>query len=107
MSPGRLRRAGPGDLTNRENRFASPQDHLFQALGLPAKPDPGWHSVGKGFFGFFRRVGATAYGYGLFSDRISFTDFAAMLHGDNERVDQESLRLSEELWEGTARDLLA
>ena len=55
----------------------------------------------------FRRVGATAYGYGLFSDRISFTDFAAMLHGDNERVDQESLRLSEELWEGTARDLLA
>ena len=56
---------------------------------------------------FFRRVGATAYGYGLFSDRISFTDFAAMLHGDNERVDQESLRLSEELWEGTARDLLA
>jgi len=55
---------------------------------------------------FFRRVGATAYGYGLFSDRISFTEFAAMLHGDNERVDQESLRLSEGLWEGTARDLL-
>jgi acetylornithine deacetylase/succinyl-diaminopimelate desuccinylase-like protein len=55
---------------------------------------------------FFRRAGATAYGYGLFSDRISFTEFAAMLHGDNERVDQESLRLSEELWEGTARDLL-
>jgi acetylornithine deacetylase/succinyl-diaminopimelate desuccinylase-like protein len=55
---------------------------------------------------FFRRAGATAYGAGLFSDRFSFADFASMFHGDNERVDQESLRLSTELWDGMARDLL-
>jgi acetylornithine deacetylase/succinyl-diaminopimelate desuccinylase-like protein len=55
---------------------------------------------------FFRRAGATAYGAGLYSERISFADFASMFHGDNERVDQESLRLSTELWQGLARDLL-
>jgi acetylornithine deacetylase/succinyl-diaminopimelate desuccinylase-like protein len=55
---------------------------------------------------FFRRAGATAYGAGLFSDRISFADFASMFHGDNERIDQESLRLSTELWEALARDLV-
>jgi len=55
---------------------------------------------------FFRRAGATAYGAGLFSERISFAEFASMFHGDNERIDQESLRLSTELWDAVARDLL-
>jgi acetylornithine deacetylase/succinyl-diaminopimelate desuccinylase-like protein len=55
---------------------------------------------------FFRRAGAVAYGYGLFSDRISFKDFGAMFHGNDERIDQESLRLAEALWEGVARDFL-
>ncbi len=55
---------------------------------------------------FFRRAGATAYGAGLFSDRISFGEFASMFHGDDERVDQESLRLSTDLWTRVTRDLL-
>ncbi len=55
---------------------------------------------------FYRRAGATAYGAGLFSDRLSFADFASMFHGDNERVDQESLRLSAALWDGLVRDLV-
>jgi acetylornithine deacetylase/succinyl-diaminopimelate desuccinylase-like protein len=52
---------------------------------------------------FFRRKGVTAYGYGLMSERISFKDFSKMFHGRNERIDQESLRLSTELFEQTAR----
>jgi acetylornithine deacetylase/succinyl-diaminopimelate desuccinylase-like protein len=56
---------------------------------------------------FFRRAGATAYGYALFSERISFAEFHAMFHGDNERIDQESLGLSEALWETVAADLLS
>jgi acetylornithine deacetylase/succinyl-diaminopimelate desuccinylase-like protein len=52
---------------------------------------------------YFRRKGVIAYGYGLMSDRISFRDFAKMFHGNNERIDQESLRLSTELFEQTAR----
>lgn len=55
---------------------------------------------------FFRRTGAVAYGAGLFSERISFTEFASMFHGNDERVDQESLRLSAEYWDLVARDLL-
>jgi acetylornithine deacetylase/succinyl-diaminopimelate desuccinylase-like protein len=55
---------------------------------------------------FFRRVGATAYGFGLFSTNLTYEDFATMFHGDNERVDVESLRLSTDLWEAVSRDLL-
>ena len=55
---------------------------------------------------FFRRAGSVAYGFGLFSQRLSFEDYAAMFHGNDERVDTESLRMSTELWEAIARDLL-
>ena len=55
---------------------------------------------------FFRRKGVTAYGYGLMSGRIPFREFAKLFHGNNERVDQESLRLCTELWEQTARAFL-
>jgi acetylornithine deacetylase/succinyl-diaminopimelate desuccinylase-like protein len=56
---------------------------------------------------FFRRKGVPSYGFGLFSNRLSFDDFSTMFHGDDERVDQESLRLSTELWHALAHDLLA
>ncbi|HVN51361.1 MAG TPA: peptidase M20 family protein, partial [Acidimicrobiales bacterium] len=55
---------------------------------------------------FFRRKGITAYGYGMFSQKMSFEDYGAMFHGDNERVDTESLGLSVQLWDRVARDLL-
>ena len=55
---------------------------------------------------YFREIGATAYGYGLFSDRIPYNEFGRMFHGDDERVDLESLRLAEALWERLAEDLL-
>lgn len=55
---------------------------------------------------FLRRLGATCYGYGLYSDRIPFDEFTRMFHGENERVDQRSLDLSTELWIAVARDLL-
>lgn len=56
---------------------------------------------------FFRRVGRPAYGFGLFSQRLTFEDYGSMFHGDNERIDVESLVLSTELWEALARDFLA
>lgn len=55
---------------------------------------------------FFRRLGITAYGYGLLSERIPFNEFAQMFHGDNERVDVESLGLSTDLWVATAESFL-
>ena len=56
---------------------------------------------------FMRNIGSVAYGYGLLSQRIPFNEFAQMFHGDNERVDQESLKLSTELWVATAMEFLA
>jgi acetylornithine deacetylase/succinyl-diaminopimelate desuccinylase-like protein len=55
---------------------------------------------------FFRRIGSVAYGYQLLSERIPFGEFMSMFHADNERVDQESLRLTTELWQATAEEFL-
>ena len=55
---------------------------------------------------FFRQAGSTAYGFGLFSERLSYEDYAVMFHGDDERVDVESLRLSTEMWIALAKELL-
>lgn len=56
---------------------------------------------------FFRRAGQTAYGFRSFSRRLTLEDYGTMFHGDDERVDVESLRLSTDLWSAVARDLLA
>jgi acetylornithine deacetylase/succinyl-diaminopimelate desuccinylase-like protein len=55
---------------------------------------------------FFRRAGSVGYGFGLFSKRLPYEDYATMFHGNDERVDQESLALSTQLWEAVARDLM-
>ncbi len=55
---------------------------------------------------FFRRQGTVAYGFGLFSENLSFEQYAAMFHGVDERVDVASLGLSAELWDGLARQSL-
>jgi acetylornithine deacetylase/succinyl-diaminopimelate desuccinylase-like protein len=56
---------------------------------------------------FFRRAGSTSYGFGLFSTALSIEDYGVMFHGDDERVDVESLRLSTLMWDALARDLLS
>jgi acetylornithine deacetylase/succinyl-diaminopimelate desuccinylase-like protein len=55
---------------------------------------------------FFRRLGTTSYGFGLFSTAMSLEDYGSMFHGDDERIDVESLRLSTEMWEALGHDLL-
>lgn len=55
---------------------------------------------------FLRGLGATCYGYGAYSGRIPFGDYLSMFHGNDERIDQESLALSTELWLRVAHDLL-
>jgi acetylornithine deacetylase/succinyl-diaminopimelate desuccinylase-like protein len=73
----------------------------------PGSKNVPFMTVGATDARFFRRLGATAYGFGLFSQKLTFEDYGRMFHGDDERVDVESLRLSAELWEAVARDLLA
>jgi acetylornithine deacetylase/succinyl-diaminopimelate desuccinylase-like protein len=85
---------------------------LFESLQrISSKLVPGAQTIPFMLVGatdarFFRRAGAVAYGYGLFSERISFTDYASMFHGDDERVDLESLQLVTELWEAVLADFV-
>lgn len=52
---------------------------------------------------FFREVGTVAYGFGLFSPGLSTGEFASRFHGNNERIDVESLRLTTQAWMALAR----
>ena len=55
---------------------------------------------------FFREKGTVAYGTGLFSPGVSFSQFASRFHGHDERIDVESLGLCTDLWLGVVEDLL-
>lgn len=55
---------------------------------------------------FFRWKGVPSYGFGLHSTRIPYTEYPVMFHGNNERVDTESLKLSALMWEALCRDFL-
>ena len=110
-----------GDLRDRVEVIASHDDPstaspiqtpLWDAIERavkPAYPDAAlvpFLTVGATDARFFRRAGQTAYGFGLFSRHLSLEDYGVMFHGDDERVDIESLRLSTELWEHLAHELL-
>jgi acetylornithine deacetylase/succinyl-diaminopimelate desuccinylase-like protein len=55
---------------------------------------------------FFRRAGAVGYGFALFSKRLALEDYTTMFHGNDERVDAESVALSEQLWRAIAEEVL-
>jgi acetylornithine deacetylase/succinyl-diaminopimelate desuccinylase-like protein len=56
---------------------------------------------------FFRQLGTVSYGFGLFSERMSFEDYSVMFHGVDERVDVDSLALTADLWTNLTRDTLS
>lgn len=56
---------------------------------------------------FFRRKGVPSYGFGMFSQNLGFEQFSAMFHGDDERIDVESLAWSAAAFEQLARDFLS
>jgi acetylornithine deacetylase/succinyl-diaminopimelate desuccinylase-like protein len=56
---------------------------------------------------FYRRLGSTAYGAGLFSPNLDPDDYAQRFHGNDERIDVESLHLTTSLWLDVIEDLLS
>ncbi len=54
----------------------------------------------------FRELGATAYGAGLFSRTLAQDEYSKRFHGDNERIDVESLSLTTDLYRRVATELL-
>jgi acetylornithine deacetylase/succinyl-diaminopimelate desuccinylase-like protein len=55
---------------------------------------------------FYRRQGAVAYGFNVLSDAITPERYWSMFHGNDERIDVESLRLSVQAWELVLRGFL-
>lgn len=54
----------------------------------------------------YRAMGAIAYGAGLMSPEINGGEFSRRFHGNDERIDVESLRLTTDLWMNIVGDLL-
>ena len=55
---------------------------------------------------FFRDRGSVAYGAALFSPGMTFETFGSRFHGNDERIDVDSLDLSTEFWTGVTEHLL-
>jgi acetylornithine deacetylase/succinyl-diaminopimelate desuccinylase-like protein len=56
---------------------------------------------------FYRQRGTVAYGAALFSPGVTFESFGQRFHGNDERIDVESLGLSGEFYYGVSRALLS
>lgn len=103
----------PGPSHRREGSISPIDTPLFAALSRVASAlMPGSRVVpalgtggtdGK----FFRWRGIPSYGFGLHSTRIPHMEYPVMFHGNDERVDTESLRLSALMWEALCRDFLS
>lgn len=55
----------------------------------------------------FRDMGSIAYGAGLMSPQLDGGEFSKRFHGNDERIDVESLRLSTQLWVDVTKDLMS
>jgi acetylornithine deacetylase/succinyl-diaminopimelate desuccinylase-like protein len=55
---------------------------------------------------FYRQRGATAYGAAMFSPNVTFESFGQRFHGNDERIDIESLGLTGEFFYGVSKQLL-
>lgn len=54
----------------------------------------------------FRTLGTTCYGFGIYSREMELEKIATMAHGDDERIDLESLRLIVDMWDVLVRDVV-
>jgi len=101
------------DFRAEEPASSSPIDTpLWDALQrvsrvfYPGSTNVPFLTVGATDARYTRTLGATSYGFGLHSTAIGFEQYGAMFHGIDERVDVESLRLSNEMWLALAHDFL-
>ena len=83
-------------------------DSLQRAINAPfptARLNPQF-VVGFTDARIYREMGAVAYGAGLFSPSLDSSEYGSRFHGNNERIDIESLALTTRLWHHLATDLL-
>lgn len=95
------------------NATASPlKSELWESVTRAvAKIEPGaklapYLSVGATDNRFIRPMDTVGYGFALFSKKVGMDDFSARFHGNDERIDVDSLDLTNRIYEQIARDLL-
>jgi len=97
--------AEPGSMSSFDTPLAESLGRVTAAL-VPGSRIAPRLMVGATDARYFRWNGVPAYGFGLHSPRIPHTDYTVMFHGNDERIDVESLRLSSLMWEALCRDFL-
>jgi acetylornithine deacetylase/succinyl-diaminopimelate desuccinylase-like protein len=114
-------RAALGDLADR----VEVSEILSNPASISQTTNPLWDSIGKAIAhsfpgatpngrmlaGFtdariYREKGAVAYGAGLMSPNLAPHQFASRFHGNDERIDTESLALTTEFYLNVVTDLL-
>ena len=86
---------------------------LWDALGRAiARPFPTSRLTPELVVGFtdsriYRSMGSISYGAGLFSPTLDRGEYATRFHGNDERVDVESLALTTQLWLDVVKELWA
>jgi acetylornithine deacetylase/succinyl-diaminopimelate desuccinylase-like protein len=98
-------RSQDGTRTPLETPLADAMSRVTRALVPGSKIIPRMTSGGTDAR-YFRFKGIPAYGFALHSRRIPHTEYPLMFHGNDERIDTESLRLSTTMWEALVRDFL-
>ncbi|MGH8926741.1 MAG: M20/M25/M40 family metallo-hydrolase [Acidimicrobiia bacterium] len=94
-------------LADFEANFSGGADPLWEAIGDALqeatgvrRPVPTMMPVSTDAR-FFRSRGAVAYGVGLFDERVDFSEFLTLFHGNDERVSVGSVELTTSLTERT------
>jgi acetylornithine deacetylase/succinyl-diaminopimelate desuccinylase-like protein len=98
------------EMLNDRPASRSPQDtpmwDVVRSAVMAADPlatvEPGL-IVGGTDAKYYRPHGAVVYGAGIFSPEIDMADFGSRFHGNNERIDLESLRLVTDFWDHIIR----
>lgn len=89
------------DRPSTQSPTDTPLWHAIEALVAKVRPEATLLpriTAGGTDATFFRDAGSVAYGFGLLSRSISYEDFSSRFHGNNERIDVESLRLTTQCW---------
>jgi len=98
-------RGQEGSRTSLDTPLADAMARVTQALVPGSKLIPRMTGGGTDAR-YFRWKGVPSYGFALHSQRIPYTEYPLMFHGNNERIDTETLRLSAAMWEALCREFL-
>ena len=98
-------RSQDGTRTSMESPLVDAMARVTQALVPGSKLIPRLTTGGTDAR-YFRWKNVPSYGFALHSRRIPFTEYPLMFHGNDERIDTESLKLSSMMWEALCREFL-